>query len=1373
MSASILTLLLAAAPVLRAPYGAQEPTAPRPGATEGASQTAPHPLTLGASDWLEIAPGDPGTVNGWPTRVLHFTATSGDRATFTALSFDFDVYLQLRSEGGDVIIDEDEDGGFETNARLANKLMVAGRTYQVLVSAHPPGTGSFRVIVERGNPPKLKREQLVDQGILFHDLCAERAQERGDGPAVASHLESKARYQIELEQFPEARDALSRALSRWEQKGDRKRAAAVELELGLLDARLGDAASSDRHLSAALAEYTNTGDAAGRTRALLAIAQSREKAGDAGVAMERCQEALAVASKAGDSPGKLAALSLLEALHTKRGDVAAAREAIARSGDAHRDMRELDQAVAKHTQALEMARAADDRAAQAGALADLGDDRAQERDWSRTRVHYEEALAMARAIGERRVEVRALAGLGRVWFGIQDYRKSLQLHEQELALATELGSGIAAAQLQIGMCCIAIQDWSRARKSLETAALAAREAGAKLAELQALTYLVLVETEDGKEERAETLQLQVRALQLGGEETPLTLLAECDDQLRRGDYTRAKRGFAQALELATTRGDPWMSTLALYGLAQCAEIEGKYGQAISYLDEYVQIVRSLGQRVNESEGLEQLGVQHWRIGALDTALDFLEQSLSISRDLGSEPPDVLNSIANVWLDLEDHDRALETYERVLTLARKDRLIQAEAASLNNVGVVHWRRREYAESRKWLEQAVAMSAENRDAPLLAESNGNLARVLRKLGQKDRAEELARASMEYYDEPGALGRRQSLAALSALAGLAIDAGDATEAQSAIRRADDVIRSMVREARASGAGAAANPWHLCTAFDRHAQDLTRVRALDAGSTGPEHPAILAEGFRAADRARSRQLTMGVVERRRGAVSPEMLRRRRELRNTSRKLSDALSRLSIAVAGAQPSEIVSALRAEIKELRTRSDELNQVLLSQAAPANSDDVMPDGAGPDAVRRAAIVPGRVLIEYAEGEDDLYAYVVTAEGLQHVLLGPRKPIDEAVERYLAMISSQEKLASVAEIAEAGAALHGFLLRAPIDAAGKNLERILVVPTPSLATLPFDALVVLAEKSPRTFADVRFAIDQWQIDYCPSGSILVQLAERGERKLSGRVLVLADPVYPGEATEPAAVEQPSAAADLLGGTRAAPDPLQFQRLQKTHDEAFAIADAIVPQNAGTEVLADLARARKSRSAHFHDKLIDVWTGTHASRDRLASDMRDCSYLHLAAHGYIDRELPQNSGIGLTSPTDGAYQGFFTIADAAELDLPAELVVLSACDTARGRVRVGEGVESMAGAFLSAGARGVIASLWQVEDRAAAQTMESLYGGMLGKKLVAPAALRAAKLEIRRGEVTRGMRPGGGAVTNEGHPNAWAPFIYIGRPHASLVR
>ena len=144
-----------------------------------------------------------------------------------------------------------------------------------------------------------------------------------------------------------------------------------------------------------------------------------------------------------------------------------------------------------------------------------------------------------------------------------------------------------------------------------------------------------------------------------------------------------------------------------------------------------------------------------------------------------------------------------------------------------------------------------------------------------------------------------------------------------------------------------------------------------------------------------------------------------------------------------------------------------------------------------------------------------------------------------------------------------------------------------------------------------------------------------------------------------------------------------------------------------------------------------------------------------LHIATHGLLNADRPELSGILLSLfDRDGLPQaGFFSAADAARLELSADLVVLSGCRTALGREVDGEGIVGLARGFLYAGTARVMASLWKVDDAATAALMRTLYRGLLGSRSPSPAAaLRAAQLELLR-------------QPRYQHPYYWAGFQLYG--------
>jgi CHAT domain-containing protein len=144
----------------------------------------------------------------------------------------------------------------------------------------------------------------------------------------------------------------------------------------------------------------------------------------------------------------------------------------------------------------------------------------------------------------------------------------------------------------------------------------------------------------------------------------------------------------------------------------------------------------------------------------------------------------------------------------------------------------------------------------------------------------------------------------------------------------------------------------------------------------------------------------------------------------------------------------------------------------------------------------------------------------------------------------------------------------------------------------------------------------------------------------------------------------------------------------------------------------------------------------TDFKANRENvLSGDLANYKYVHFATHGVVDTERPGLSALVLSMvDAEGKPQdGFLRANDIYNMKLPAELVVLSACQTGLGKDVKGEGLIGLTRGFMYAGAKRVVVSLWSVNDKATSDLMTSFYRGMLKDNERPAAALRAAQIEM----------------------------------------
>jgi CHAT domain-containing protein len=266
----------------------------------------------------------------------------------------------------------------------------------------------------------------------------------------------------------------------------------------------------------------------------------------------------------------------------------------------------------------------------------------------------------------------------------------------------------------------------------------------------------------------------------------------------------------------------------------------------------------------------------------------------------------------------------------------------------------------------------------------------------------------------------------------------------------------------------------------------------------------------------------------------------------------------------------------------------------------------------------------------------------------------------------------------------------MLLQPLTESLKDAVHLLVVPDGVLAYLPFESLIEPGQPE-------RYLVEHYAISYSQSASASLALRARsaGLPGAGKTLLAFGDPDYgkPGQGSE-------------RGGAT-------WTAIPHTRDEVLAIASLYPP---GERVLR---------------------LGLAASESSLKKeDLRQYRYLHFAVHGFADEVNPARSGLVLSQGKDGDQDGILRMDEIAQLRLNAELVTMSACRTAVGRLLEGEGLLALSRTFFYAGARHVIASLWDVNDSSTAEIMKYLYVQL--KAGLSPAeALRSAKLRMLRGK------------------------------------
>jgi CHAT domain-containing protein/tetratricopeptide (TPR) repeat protein len=416
------------------------------------------------------------------------------------------------------------------------------------------------------------------------------------------------------------------------------------------------------------------------------------------------------------------------------------------------------------------------------------------------------------------------------------------------------------------------------------------------------------------------------------------------------------------------------------------------------------------------------------------------------------------------------------------------------------------------------------------------------------------------------------------------------------------------------------------------------------------------------------------------------------------------------------------AALRSGDVEGSRRDDLVTQVGRDEAAlgnlrlrlaidrPALARARYPKLLSADEVRSSLLAPDEALVSFYLGTSGSAAWVATRGGLTAVPLPPRRTIDAAVRAALKAMrdpaggdrSALDALARTLSIADITRRL--------------QTPRVVVVPDGVLFDVPFEALPDEAGRP---------LVERYAVSYAPSASTLAVLRQAS---------AIRRPPDAKPAPSIVAVANPIVSSDRGAATRQVDLPHldRLSPLPATSAEAKQVAGLF-----GGGVVLEGPQAKAS-----------ALRASGADRARI---------VHFATHGLIDEDRPERSGLVLTAdpPND---DGLLQTREIYGLRFDADLVTLSACETALGQNVTGEGMLGLTRAFFYAGARAVVASLWDVEDAATARLMESFYRNIRDGRPI-DIALQQAKLSF--------IRSGGDA----GRPFAWASFVVNGQARATV--
>jgi len=391
----------------------------------------------------------------------------------------------------------------------------------------------------------------------------------------------------------------------------------------------------------------------------------------------------------------------------------------------------------------------------------------------------------------------------------------------------------------------------------------------------------------------------------------------------------------------------------------------------------------------------------------------------------------------------------------------------------------------------------------------------------------------------------------------------------------------------------------------------------------------------------------------------------------------------------------------------------------------------------------------VLLEYSLGQERSHLFALTPSTLNSYELPKRTEIEkqarivhDLISAYNGNVAGETSLARQARIratrrrlTSATAELSRMIL-SPVAEQIRG-KRLLIVSDGALAYIPFAMLPSPNSTGPHPEP----LVVEHAIVNVPSASVLAVLRQQQANRPQApkAVAVLADPVFAKDDARVAGSGQKSGA-----------DFAQTRSTQGTHDDSLTLATDLLVRSA-----ADVGLKRRRGELHFprlpfsrqeaeavaavvpKSEMLEALDFRASLSTAVNPDLAQYRIIHFATHGLLDSRNPELSGLvlSLVDQHGRPQNGFLNLQDIYNLNLRADLVVLSACETGLGKEVDGEGLMGLTRGFMYAGASRVMASLWNVSDAGTAQLMSRFYRAMEQEGMRPAAALRAAQIQMWR--------------------------------------
>ncbi len=840
-----------------------------------------------------------------------------------------------------------------------------------------------------------------------------------------------------------------------------------------------------------------------------------------------------------------------------------------------------------------------------------------------------------------------------------------------------------------------------------------------------------------------------------------------------GQYDKAIKFYEQAIAIERKLGMEEKVAMRFNNMSETCRSWEKYDRAIGYLEDAIEIERKLGMKAKVALRLSCIGEIYHLRGQYEKASEFYKKALTIQRELPHEEKVTasLNNLGRVYEEQGQYERANKYYEEALTLCRELGQEGQAATCLNNLGRICENQGQYEKASGYYDEALMINSDLRQADQIVTSLNHLGRISEIRGQYENA-------IIYYNGSLAINRalkREDKVAvnLNSLGSVYKTQKQYAKAVKCYEEALEIDKKLGKEANDARISKELDMVYTFywSKHDKVIIPNEEVLAInkklacdtnvfnDLNNLGKVY--LLQKEYK---RSIKYFLDSLSIIKKSGKSIKEKVRR-----DYFTNQLDTYQWLAKAYVG--DNDIFSALQTvELRRTKILADRFSiqeRLMKLPEVKQIHDTVESD----TAILVYACVGSNDFLLFAITDKDILCKEVSCTTFiqssldkydtqignfamnQRSLRGDRSDLDTVVNYYGSLLrgassqnetrlsASNHKLEKNdnAEAGEIGRALYELLMR-PMEAQISDKRNLIIIPDGILSLIPFETLID---------DNGHYLVEEYNIRHIQSLYLRKLIEEREYREKRKPLLAFGGAMYHDSPDKIEVIENGIQLSILKKGIYS---DLANQLSVRNSYGALGIGAWPALPNTLNEVNNMKSVFNKS----------NVFTGRNVAERHIKELSRNGTLdnykvLHFATHALVVAEVPELSALVLSQlENEGEKEdGYLRMGEIAKLELHADLVNLSACETSLNNIFGSEGFMGLTQSFLLAGARAVSISLWQVSDESTSRFMETLYGVAQNGDISYPNAITAVKRQFIGGEFGERYKS----------PYYWAPFVYYG--------